>query len=253
MDHKPQTKLNILLLGYGKMGKAIEQTALERGHRIAGRIDADNNADLTNLEPDDVDVVIEFSSPESAVENLTYCLERGWPVVCGTTGWLSHRTEIESLCQLRKGAFFYASNYSIGVNLFFRLNKVLAKFMRNYPSYRVSMTEIHHTEKKDAPSGTAITLAQGVMEHLPAKNRWLPKEANPSLTNPTDAIEIESLREGTVPGTHTVRYDSDVDQIEITHVAHSRQGFALGAVVAAEWLVGREGVFGMDDLLGNDE
>lgn len=232
------------------MGKTIEQIALERGHQIAGRIDADNYAELTNLEPDDVDVVIEFSSPESAVDNIKYCLERNWPIVCGTTGWLSHRTAIETLCTDRKGAFFYASNYSIGVNLFFRLNKVLAQFMRNYPSYHVSMTEIHHTEKKDAPSGTAITLAEGVMEHLPDKHRWLSKDTTASRINATDAVEIESLREGTVPGTHTVRYDSDVDRIEITHTAHSRQGFALGAVVAAEWLVGREGVFGMDDLLG---
>ena len=214
--------------------------------------DADNHADLTNLESDAVDVVIEFSSPEAAAENITYCLERGWPVVCGTTGWLNRRADIEAICERTKGAFFYASNYSIGVNLFFRLNKVLAQFMHNYPSYHVSMTEIHHTEKKDAPSGTAITLAEGVMEHLPAKRRWVSNEAGqaPSTVG-EDAIEIESLREGTVPGTHTVRYDSDVDQIEITHTAHSRQGFAVGAVVAAEWLIGREGLFGMDDLLGN--
>ncbi|GAB2559837.1 4-hydroxy-tetrahydrodipicolinate reductase [Spirosoma areae] len=245
--------MNILLLGYGKMGKTIEQLSLERGHQIAGRIDADNHADLTRLKSDAVDVVIEFSSPESAVDNIKYCLERGWPVVCGTTGWLSHRADIEALCEQTTGAFFYASNYSIGVNLFFRLNKVLAQFMRNYPSYQVSMTEIHHTEKKDAPSGTAITLAEGALEHLPAKRRWVTKDADSSLINAADAVEIESLRQGTVPGTHTVRYDSDVDQIEITHVAHSRQGFALGAVVAAEWLVGREGVFGMDDLLGNAE
>ncbi|MFD2934618.1 4-hydroxy-tetrahydrodipicolinate reductase [Spirosoma flavum] len=244
--------MNILLLGYGKMGKAIEQIALDRGHQIAGRIDADNYTDLTNLEPDDVDVVIEFSSPESAAENITYSLGRGWPVVSGTTGWLSRRADIEAICQNKKGAFFYASNYSIGVNLFFRLNKTLAQFMRNYPSYHVSMTEIHHTEKKDAPSGTAITLAEGVMEHLPTKHRWISNEAgNDASPVGEDAIEIESLREGTVPGTHTVRYDSDVDQIEITHTAHSRQGFAVGAVVAAEWIVGREGIFGMDDLLGN--
>ena len=239
--------MNILLLGYGKMGKAIEQIAFEREHQIVGRIDMHNYADLTALKSDEVDVVIEFSSPESAAENIKTCLERGWPVVCGTTGWLSHRTEIEALCRTKKGAFFYASNYSIGVNLFFRLNKVLAQFMRNYPSYHVSMTEVHHTEKKDAPSGTAITLAEGVLEHLPTKRRWTNKETAPDAD---DAIAIESLREGTVPGTHTVRYDSDVDRIEITHIAHSRQGFALGAVVAAEWLVGREGVFGMDDLLG---
>ena len=251
--------MNILLLGYGKMGKAIEQLLLERGHQIAGRIDrmAGPGIDQTNIrnfDSNNVDVVIEFSSPESAAENITYCLERGWPVVCGTTGWLSQRTEIEALCRITKGAFFYASNYSIGVNLFFRLNKVLAQFMRNYPSYHVSMTEIHHTEKKDAPSGTAITLAEGVLENLPHKRHWVSNEAgNEPAPVSEDAIEIESLREGTVPGTHTVRYDSDVDQIEITHVAHSRQGFALGAVVAAEWLVGREGLFGMDDLLGNND
>lgn len=247
--------MNILLLGYGKMGKTIGQTALERGHRIAGRINIDNVADLDQIQPGEVDVVIEFSSPESAVGNLTYCFERGWPVVCGTTGWLSHRTDIETLCRAKKGAFFYASNYSIGVNLFFRLNKTLAQFMRNYPSYQVSMTEIHHTEKKDAPSGTAITLAEGVLEHLPHKRRWSVRAGQGGAAPADeDAIDIESLREGTVPGTHTVRYDSVVDQIEISHVAHSREGFALGALVAAEWIVGREGVFGMDDLLNfNDE
>ena len=242
--------MNILLLGYGKMGKAIERIALERGHHIAGRINIDNVADLEQIQPGDVDIVIEFSSPESAVPNLTYCLEHGWPVVCGTTGWLGHRADIEALCQAKKGAFFYASNYSIGVNLFFKLNKTLAQFMRNYPSYRVSMTEIHHTEKKDAPSGTAITLAEGVLEHLPHKRRWTVTEAGGEpVAAADDAIDIESLREGTVPGTHTVRYDSVVDRIEISHVAHSREGFALGAVMAAEWLAGREGVFGMDDLL----
>lgn len=249
--------MNIVLLGYGKMGKAIEQVALDRGHQIAARIDRrdgpdDNQNDLTTLTGDAVDVVIEFSSPESAADNIMACLERGWPVVCGTTGWLDRRPAIEQLCHDRNGAFFYASNYSIGVNLFFRLNKILAQFMRNYPSYRVSMTEIHHTEKKDAPSGTAITLAEGIMQHLPAKRRWTSKETDGtnSLMDTADAVEIESLREGEVPGTHTVRYESAVDRIDITHVAHSRQGFALGAVVAAEWLVGREGVFGMDDLLG---
>ncbi len=264
--------MNILLFGYGKMGKAIEQIALERGHQIAGRIDRmagpgtdgpRTDGDRADSIPDEaVDVVIEFSSPESAVENITYCLNRGWAVVCGTTGWLSHRAEIDELCRTKQGAFFYASNYSIGVNLFFRLNKTLAQFMRNYPSYHVSMTEIHHTEKKDAPSGTAITLAEGVLTHRPDKRRWVSKVTNApaeesrtggSRLDSTDAVEIESLREGQVPGTHTVRYESDVDRIEISHVAHSRQGFALGAVVAAEWLAnGRRGVFGMDDLLGND-
>lgn len=251
-------RMNILLLGYGKMGKTIEQIALERGHQIAGRIDRGDgpgvNTDaLETLQADAVDVVIEFSSPEAAADNIMACLKRGWPVVCGTTGWLSRRAEIEQICRDTNGAFFYASNYSIGVNLFFRLNKTLARFMHKYPSYQVSMTEIHHTEKKDAPSGTAITLAEGILQHLPAKRGWVLKENQEgALINSTDAIEIESLREGTVPGTHTVRYESDVDRIEITHVAHSRQGFALGAVVVAEWIIGRKGVFGMDDLLGND-
>ncbi len=220
--------MNILLLGYGKMGRTIEKTALERGHTIAGRIDADNRVDLYALPHSAVDVVIEFSMPESVADNLRYVIEQGWPVVCGTTGWLAHRPAIDALVQERQGAFFYASNYSIGVNLFFRLNKTLARLMHNYPAYAVSMTEIHHIEKKDAPSGTALTLAEGLDREVP----------------------IESLREGTVPGTHIVRYESAEDRIEIGHVAHSRAGFALGAVVAAEWLVGRQGVFGMDDLLG---
>lgn len=225
--------MQILLLGYGKMGQAIEQVALDRGHTIAGRITIDTVGDLDQLTDNGVDVVIEFSAPESAVANISYALRRGWPVVSGTTGWLSNRAAIENQCAETKGAFFYASNYSIGVNLFFRLNKVLASFMRHYPSYRVSMTEIHHTQKLDAPSGTAITLAEGLQTEGVGME-----------------LQIESVREGTVPGTHTVRYDSDVDKIEISHVARSRQGFALGAVMAAEWLVGRTGVFGMDDLLG---
>ncbi|MGM9508497.1 4-hydroxy-tetrahydrodipicolinate reductase [Larkinella sp. GY13] len=237
--------MKILLLGYGKMGKTIEQIALNRGHEIAGRIDVNNRADLDALGKDDVDVAIEFSSPEAALDNVRDCLKRGWPVVCGTTGWLEYRTEIEELCRQQHGAFFYASNYSIGVNLFFRLNKMLARFMKGYPSYHVSMTEVHHTEKKDAPSGTAITLAEGIIEQIPTKKRWV----NDADSQP-DAVVIESLREGTVPGTHVVRYDSDVDTIEIKHVAYSRQGFALGALTAGEWLVGKEGVFGMEDLLG---
>ncbi|GAB3938099.1 4-hydroxy-tetrahydrodipicolinate reductase [Larkinella terrae] len=237
--------MKILLLGYGKMGKTIEQIALDRGHEIAGRIDINNRTDLESLGKSDVDVAIEFSSPEAAVDNIRDCLKRGWPVVCGTTGWLEHRTEIEELCRQTQGGFFYASNYSIGVNLFFRLNKILARFMKGYPSYHVSMTEIHHTEKKDAPSGTAITLAEGIIEQLPDKKRWINEAEDQS-----DAVSIESLREGTVPGTHLVRYDSDVDTIEIKHVAYSRQGFALGALTAGEWLVGKQGVFGMEDLLG---
>lgn len=246
--------MTILLVGYGKMGRAIEQLALERGHQIAGRIDLSNRADMDALADDAVDVVIEFSSPESAVDNLRYCISRGWAVVCGTTGWLAHRTEIEQAVRDQGSAFFYASNYSIGVNLFFRLNKVLARFMHNYPGYQVSMTEVHHTEKKDAPSGTAITLAEGLLQNLPQKTRWAVSEADkPAEGDTADAIVIDSVREGNVPGTHIVRFESEVDRIEIAHVAHSRQGFALGAVTAAEWLAGRQGVFGMDDLLGDSE
>lgn len=230
------------------MGKTIEQIALDRGHQIVGRIGSNNRAELDTL--DGVDAVIEFSSPEAAVENIQHCLKKEWPVVCGTTGWLSHRAEIEALCEQTNGAFFYASNFSIGVNLFFRLNKVLAQFMQNQPSYAVSMTEIHHTQKKDAPSGTAITLAEGLMEHLPGKTRWVETSQQPDAELPEDAVPIESVREGLVPGTHIIRYASEVDTIEIKHEAHSRQGFALGAVIAAEWLAGKQGVFGMEDLLG---
>ena len=243
--------MNIILLGYGKMGKAIEAVSLTRGHQIAGRIDQNNRADLDALTDAAVDVVIEFSSPESVVENLHYCIRRGWPVVCGTTGWLAQQAEIEATVWERGSAFFYASNYSIGVNLFFRLNKTLAKLMHPYPGYQVSMIEIHHTEKKDAPSGTAITLAEDLLDNLPLKNHWIVSEAGKPIENDAiNAIVIDSIREGNVPGTHVVRYESEVDRIEIAHVAHSRQGFAVGAVVAAEWLAGRQGVFGMDDLLG---
>ncbi|MEZ0486232.1 4-hydroxy-tetrahydrodipicolinate reductase [Fibrella aquatica] len=243
--------MNILLLGYGKMGKAIEQIALDRGHQIVGRIDLNNRADLDTLADDAVDAVIEFSSPESVVDNLRYCIGRGWAVVCGTTGWLSQRAAIEAAVRERGSAFFYASNYSIGVNLFFRLNKTLAKFMHDYPAYQVSMTEVHHTEKKDAPSGTAITLAEGLLDQLPHKNRWAVSEVDkPAEGDVANAIVIDSVREGNVPGTHVVRFESEVDRIEISHVAHSRQGFAIGAVVAAEWLAPRKGIFGMDDLLG---
>ena len=241
--------MNILLLGYGKMGRAIEQIALDRGHQIVGRIDLNNRhaLDLLAGKTGSVDAVIEFSTPDSVVPNLTYCLAHGWPVVCGTTGWLGNRPEVEKMCLERRGAFFYASNYSIGVNLFFRLNKTLARFMHQYPSYCVSMTEIHHTEKQDSPSGTAITLADGIIDHLPGKTRW--QEQADNVVHDEDTVVIKSVREGTVPGTHTIQYESDVDRIEISHVAHSRQGFALGAVIAAEWIIGREGVFGMDDLL----
>lgn len=237
--------MKILLLGYGKMGKTIEKIALERGHTIVGRIDLSNRDEMDALKTADVDVAIEFSSPEAAFENITYCLKKGWPVVSGTTGWLEHRSEIERICKEQNGAFFYASNYSIGVNLFFRLNRQLARLMDGH-AYQSSMTEIHHIHKLDAPSGTAITLAEGIIAETEALDGWklAPDEEEGYL-------QITALREGEVPGTHLVRYESEVDTIEITHTAHNRAGFALGAVISAEWLPGREGVFGMDDLLKN--
>lgn len=229
------------------MGKAIEQIALNRGHVIAARIDLSNVADLESLPVGAVDVVIEFSSPESAFENIKKSLNRGWPVVCGTTGWLEHRAEIETLSAEKSGAFFYASNYSIGVNLFFKLNKYLAKLM-NGQSYDVSMTEIHHIHKLDAPSGTAITLAEGIIGNNDSQKGWTLAPETKS-----EHVPILSERIGEVPGTHIVKYESEVDNIVISHEAYSRKGFALGAVVAAEWLVGKTGVFGMDDLLSDGE
>ncbi|WP_025761303.1 4-hydroxy-tetrahydrodipicolinate reductase [Dyadobacter tibetensis] len=239
--------MKVLLLGYGKMGKTIEKIALERGHQIVGRIDISNRNDLEVLGKDDVDVAIEFSAPEAAYDNITYCIKKGWPIVSGTTGWLEHKSEIETLCAAEKGSFFYASNYSIGVNLFFRLNKILARLM-NGQGYQPSMTEIHHIHKLDAPSGTAITLAEGVIAEYDGINKY-------TLAPDTEkeAITITAERKGEVPGTHIIRYESEIDTIEIAHTAHSRQGFALGAVVSAEWLQDKSGIFGMDDMLAHLE
>ncbi|MFN3851122.1 MAG: 4-hydroxy-tetrahydrodipicolinate reductase [Spirosomataceae bacterium] len=238
--------MRIALLGYGKMGRVIEQIALQRGHEIVAKIDVSNRQDLESLTPQNTDAIIEFSSPEAAYENLKTCMKQGLATVCGTTGWLQHKPEIEQMCNDNGAAFFYASNYSIGVNLFFELNKKLAQLMNPHmASYTVTSTEIHHTEKKDSPSGTAITLAEGIIENLDGKEKYV-NNAIPAA----DEVAIWSAREGKVPGTHTIKYISDVDQIEITHVAHSRQGFALGAVIAAEWLAGKKGVFSMKELLG---
>jgi 4-hydroxy-tetrahydrodipicolinate reductase len=237
--------MRIALLGYGKMGKVIEQIALERGHEISLKIDISNRTEILSLNRENTDVAIEFSSPESAYGNLKYCMEFGLPTVCGTTGWLQHKLEIEKLCIENKSAFFYASNYSIGVNLFFELNKTLARLMKPYKEFKVTSNEIHHTEKKDAPSGTAITLAEGIIDNLGDKTTWVNNQIAAE-----HEVPIWSSREGKVPGTHTVKYISVVDQIEITHIAHSRHGFALGAVIAAEWVKDREGVFGMNELLG---
>lgn len=233
--------MKILLLGYGKMGKAVEQIALERGHQIAGRIDQNNHGELSGIL---ADVAIEFSQPEAAYENLRYCIENNIPVVCGTTGWLHQKTAIEKLTHSCNGAFFYASNFSIGVNLFFKLNQQLARMMNNFSHYDVSIDEVHHLEKKDAPSGTAITLAEGIMKEISAKKKWVKKESK----NPEDLL-ITSFRIDQVPGTHLVKYSSSIDDIEIRHIAHSREGFARGAVMVAEWLPGKKGVLGMEDFL----
>jgi 4-hydroxy-tetrahydrodipicolinate reductase len=239
--------MNIALVGYGKMGKTIEKIAQERGHTIVLRIEENNLAQALAQSAVKPDVAIEFSMPEAAYSNIMTCLENGIPVVCGTTGWLEHKPAVDAYVTNNKGGFFYASNYSVGVNLFFKLNKYLAKLMNNYPTYEASMLEVHHTEKLDAPSGTGITLAEGVLETLSRKQKWVNAE-----TSQPEELSIISRREPNVPGTHTVTYTSAVDTIEITHTAHSRTGFALGAVIAAEWLPGKQGSFGMDDLLNLD-
>jgi 4-hydroxy-tetrahydrodipicolinate reductase len=237
--------MRILLMGYGKMGKVIERFALERGHTIAAKIDIGNQADFDKLTTNDVDVAIEFSHPLSAFENTKKCIEKGFPIVVGTTGWLDKKPEIEQLTIAKNGSFFYASNYSIGVNLFFALNKKLAKMMSQYPHYEVNTREVHHTEKKDSPSGTAITLAEGIIDNLESKTGWVNNEIAK-----INEVPIWSERVAKVPGTHIVRYISDVDEIEISHKATSREGFALGAVVAAEWIIGKKGILSMKDLLG---
>jgi 4-hydroxy-tetrahydrodipicolinate reductase len=236
--------MRIVLIGYGKMGKEIERIAIDRGHQIVSKIDIENPDDLISLTNNEVDVAIEFSNPVSAFSNIMKCIEKQIPIVCGTTGWLEKKTEVEKATQSFDSTFFYASNYSIGVNLFFKLNKQLAKLMQAHSGYDIYTNEIHHIEKKDSPSGTAITIAEGIMSQYPNKNKWVNNEIPGA-----DEIAIWSQRESTKPGTHTVKYISKVDQIEVTHEAFSRQGFALGAVIAAEWILGKKGVLGMDDML----
>jgi len=230
--------MNIALLGYGKMGKAIEQVALERGHQIVLKIDIDNK----DYDFSDVDIAIDFSDPSAAFQNIYSCIENEIPIVSGTTGWLSRYEEVVDFCNLKNGAFIYASNFSIGVNLFFHLNEYLSKIMKNKSDYDVEMEEIHHIHKLDAPSGTAITLAESIIENS-GKKKW-------NLENKEKSdLYIGVKREGEVPGTHTVVYKSIVDAIEIKHTAFNRGGFALGAVIAAEWLLGKKGIFSMKDVL----
>jgi 4-hydroxy-tetrahydrodipicolinate reductase len=236
--------MNIALIGYGKMGKAIEQIAVERGHTITLKITSQNIADLTKENLAKADVAIEFTNPESAIQNLYKCFETNVPVVCGSTGWLNQLNGVEQRCKTLNGALLYASNFSVGVNIFFELNKKLAQLMANQSSYKVAIEEIHHTQKKDAPSGTAITIAEQIINHLPQKNKWVNNE-----TTIENELSIISKRIDPAPGTHTVKYSSNIDDIEITHTAHNRQGFATGAVLAAEFLQNKKGIFTMKDVL----
>ncbi|TND08973.1 MAG: 4-hydroxy-tetrahydrodipicolinate reductase [Bacteroidetes bacterium] len=237
--------MKIALLGYGKMGKTIEGIALSRGNEIVLKVDEHNAGTYSDAELMQADVAIEFSTPESAYGNIMRCFRCHVPVVAGTTGWLAKMDEVKKECLENNQAFFYASNFSIGVNIFFRLNENLAKMMNGYGEYDVRMEEIHHIHKLDSPSGTAITLANGIIANLERKSKWIDgTQAKPG------EIPIGSKREGEVPGTHIITYQSAVDTITISHEAHNRQGFALGAVVASEWLPGKKGIFGMNDLLG---
>lgn len=237
--------MKIAIIGYGRMGKTIETLAKAGGHEVVLIVDEQNRADLHNGALKKAEVAIEFTSPESAFENVKACLEAGVPIVSGTTAWLDRLEEVKGICDQNAGAFFYASNYSIGVNLFFALNKYLAELMNDQTSYEVSMEEIHHTGKRDAPSGTAITLAEGILEKLKRKQAWVNDESADR-----DELAIISKRIDPAPGTHIVEYRSTVDTITIGHEAHSREGFAKGAIVAAQWIIGKKGMFGMSDMLG---
>ncbi len=235
--------MKIALIGYGKMGKTIERIAVTRGHKIVARVDPFNGEDFSAPGLATADIAIEFSRPETAFNNYLECFKLNLPVVSGTTGWLDKLGEVKAMCE--KGqTFFYASNFSIGVNILFAINEQLAKIMNKYPQYEVDITEVHHTHKLDAPSGTAITLAEGIFENLSRKTKWeLDKQSS------ADAIAIKAIREGEVPGIHTVKYESEVDEITIHHSAKSRDGLALGAIIAAEFTQNKKGFLSMKDLL----
>jgi 4-hydroxy-tetrahydrodipicolinate reductase len=237
--------MKIALIGYGKMGHAIEKVALEKGHEILYRIDVDNYHLLEKDHLSLADVAIEFTTPDTAFDNICRCFDANIPVVCGTTGWLKKWDEITRLCRKQGQSLVYASNYSVGVNIFFEINKFLAGLMESQSQYDVQMEEIHHTQKKDAPSGTAITLAEQILQQISRKKDWVNSESDQST-----ALSIISKRVDPAPGTHIVKYTSPIDDVEIIHTAHSREGFAAGAVTAAEWIIGKKGVFGMKDVLG---
>jgi 4-hydroxy-tetrahydrodipicolinate reductase len=237
--------MRIALIGYGKMGQAIETIAIEKGHTISFRIDLNNPSDWDKININNTDVAIEFTSPHSAVDNLHRLFRLGIPVVCGSTGWLSQWKEITKACEEQNGSFVYASNYSVGVNIFFELNRKLATLMAAQPDYAVSLQEIHHTQKKDAPSGTAVTLAEDILHARPDKTKWV-NHVSPQV----DEIPIISERIDPAPGTHHVKYQSAIDDIEIIHTAHNRTGFATGAVLAASFICNKNGIYSMRDVLG---
>jgi 4-hydroxy-tetrahydrodipicolinate reductase len=238
--------MNILILGYGKMGKIISEIAESRGHSIAGKINIDNRHELDAINPKDIDVAIEFSQPEAAVENIKWAILNNIPIVSGTTGWLDQKPALEKLTLENKGTFFYASNFSIGVNIFFKVNEFLAKLMGEQSDYLASMEEVHHTEKKDAPSGTAITLAEGIINNISKLKKWKLSE---NMNGNEHVLPITAKRIDPAPGTHIVRYCSEIDDIEISHTAHSRMGFALGSILVSEWIIDKKGVLSMDDFL----
>ena len=236
--------MKIGLYGYGKMGKEIEKIAISRGHSIALKIDINNANTITSADLKSCDAIIEFSTPHSVIPNMLKCFESGTPVVVGTTGWYDKADEMKKICKEKNACLFYASNFSIGVNIFFKVNEYLAKLMNNYEGYNVSIEEIHHIHKLDAPSGTGLSLANQILGNYSKKTKWVNTE-----TNKENELAIISKREGEVPGTHIIRYQSVIDDIEITHTAHNRQGFALGAVLAAEFVKGKKGIYGMNELM----
>jgi len=236
--------MKIALIGYGKMGKAIEEIAVERGHEILLKIDSHNQDDFNEENLEKIDVAIEFTNPEQAFNNIKKCLQAGKAVVSGSTGWLAQKDEVVNICKELNGSFIHANNFSIGVNLFFEINAVLAGYMANLSSYHASIQEIHHTEKKDAPSGTAIHLANDILSKISSYQKWVS-----GVAHADSELSIESKRIDPAPGTHTVCYASEIDTIEITHTAHNRKGFALGAVLAAEFIFNKTGVFTMKDVL----
>lgn len=236
--------MRIALIGYGKMGKMVEETALQRAHSISIKIDKDNESDFTKETFSQTDVAIEFTAPDSAYDNVEKCIDFGVPVISGSTGWNQRMGEIKRYCQEKGGAFLHASNFSIGVNIFFEINERLAQLMASHPEYDVSLKEIHHTQKLDKPSGTAVTLAEGILQHITRKKAWGIEKVDDETQ-----LHITSERIDPAPGTHHVKYTSAIDDIEIIHTAHSRKGFALGAVLAAEFIQGKQGVFTIKDVL----